>query len=114
MIRRPPRSTLFPYTTLFRSHVEVVGALLEKDPTGVNDVLMTGATEGNAGLVKIALARRGAKPETLTAALVAAQSDKDKAEIAEMLKKAGALPPPEVHAATLQSYVGKYKGETGS
>src|SRR2546422_8548585 len=27
MIRRPPRSTLFPYTTLFRSHgVEVVQA----------------------------------------------------------------------------------------
>src|SRR2546429_6730149 len=24
MIRRPPRSTLFPYTTLFRSHSEVV------------------------------------------------------------------------------------------
>ena len=24
MIRRPPRSTLFPYTTLFRSHVVVV------------------------------------------------------------------------------------------
>src|SRR2546425_10665476 len=24
MIRRPPRSTLFPYTTLFRSHVYVV------------------------------------------------------------------------------------------
>src|SRR2546425_1989129 len=35
MIRRPPRSTLFPYTTLFRSggraerqNIEVVGALL--------------------------------------------------------------------------------------
>src|SRR2546430_12792223 len=29
MIRRPPRSTLFPYTTLFRSHqpAPVVGAL---------------------------------------------------------------------------------------
>src|SRR3712207_8261231 len=28
MIRRPPRSTLFPYTTLFRSvHVHVGGAL---------------------------------------------------------------------------------------
>src|SRR2546422_5810298 len=27
MIRRPPRSTLFPYTTLFRSHAEgVAGA----------------------------------------------------------------------------------------
>src|SRR2546427_1753157 len=24
MIRRPPRSTLFPYTTLFRSHLNVV------------------------------------------------------------------------------------------
>src|SRR5256885_6778435 len=35
MIRRPPRSTLFPYTTLFRSrstrvHVPVVGALPRK------------------------------------------------------------------------------------
>src|SRR2546426_7576286 len=27
MIRRPPRSTLFPYTTLFRSHVPRVVAL---------------------------------------------------------------------------------------
>src|SRR3712207_9074232 len=27
MIRRPPRSTLFPYTTLFRSAVELVSAL---------------------------------------------------------------------------------------
>src|SRR3712207_7470807 len=26
MIRRPPRSTLFPYTTLFRSFVEPAGA----------------------------------------------------------------------------------------
>src|SRR5688572_32760283 len=26
MIRRPPRSTLFPYTTLFRSGVRVFGA----------------------------------------------------------------------------------------
>src|SRR3989449_11508108 len=25
MIRRPPRSTLFPYTTLFRSHVHLHG-----------------------------------------------------------------------------------------
>src|SRR2546430_7540695 len=25
MIRRPPRSTLFPYTTLFRSHAELGG-----------------------------------------------------------------------------------------
>src|SRR2546426_8416690 len=25
MIRRPPRSTLFPYTTLFRSHMQFTG-----------------------------------------------------------------------------------------
>src|SRR2546429_7182795 len=27
MIRRPPRSTLFPYTTLFRSYCESVGVM---------------------------------------------------------------------------------------
>src|SRR3989454_2980046 len=32
MIRRPPRSTLFPYTTLFRSHVLArVGALVRAE-----------------------------------------------------------------------------------
>src|SRR3712207_7699808 len=30
MIRRPPRSTLFPYTTLFRSDQEHMGALVER------------------------------------------------------------------------------------
>src|SRR3712207_7856915 len=29
MIRRPPRSTLFPYTTLFRSHEDVVGVAVD-------------------------------------------------------------------------------------
>src|SRR2546430_10358972 len=29
MIRRPPRSTLFPYTTLFRSDIETLRALEE-------------------------------------------------------------------------------------
>src|SRR2546422_4776687 len=33
MIRRPPRSTLFPYTTLFRSLMEVL------DPRGVGVVI---------------------------------------------------------------------------
>src|SRR3712207_7434160 len=47
MIRRPPRSTLFPYTTLFRSdqlrqillfHQLVPEAELSHDPTGENAV----------------------------------------------------------------------------
>src|SRR5690349_23830610 len=32
MIRRPPRSTLFPYTTLFRSGARVPAALLRELP----------------------------------------------------------------------------------
>src|SRR3712207_8431129 len=32
MIRRPPRSTLFPYTTLFRSAVGADGRLFAADP----------------------------------------------------------------------------------
>src|SRR4051794_41307687 len=39
MIRRPPRSTLFPYTTLFRSIPELVGELLRLD--GVDPVVAT-------------------------------------------------------------------------
>jgi hypothetical protein len=64
--------------------------------------------------VEVALAKGGLKPETLTGALAAALSDKDKAVIAEMLKKAGAQPPPEIDAATLQTYVGRYRSEQGN
>src|SRR2546422_809878 len=37
MIRRPPRSTLFPYTTLFRSYYEAV--LRAEDPGDAKSVL---------------------------------------------------------------------------
>src|SRR5438874_7154137 len=37
MIRRPPRSTLFPYTTLFRSTIDVVA---HAERGGVGDVGM--------------------------------------------------------------------------
>ena len=94
-------------------HLDVVDVLLQKDPAGVGDVLMTGVREGKPALVKLALATGNVKTETLTPALVVATDDKDKAEIVEMLKKAGAVPPPAVDAAALQSYVGKYKDEAG-
>src|SRR3989442_12530131 len=38
MIRRPPRSTLFPYTTLFRSHVVQAGGVLVQDAPRLGDV----------------------------------------------------------------------------
>jgi hypothetical protein len=79
---------------------------------------MTAVRESNAESVQaalgVALDQGGLKPETLTAALVAASSqDNQNAEIVEMLKKAGAVLPPEVDAEILQSYVGNYKGEQG-
>src|SRR5260221_14699427 len=47
MIRRPPRSTLFPYTTLFRSKfkscqgarcIEIMDGHVTKDPTRLTEV----------------------------------------------------------------------------
>src|SRR2546430_12460036 len=42
MIRRPPRSTLFPYTTLFRSGSSSTGAQLEYDLLSRNNGFNTG------------------------------------------------------------------------
>src|SRR5688572_8947400 len=41
MIRRPPRSTLFPYTTLFRS-LEFAGEIVEMDATPVTRAFLAG------------------------------------------------------------------------
>src|SRR2546422_4732312 len=40
MIRRPPRSTLFPYTTLFRSRVGHVAEARDVDAVGTPRVLL--------------------------------------------------------------------------
>src|SRR2546429_8910474 len=57
MIRRPPRSTLFPYTTLFRSHfVEYDRASLEKRyPQIAFEEIHKGIFEPESGVL---LARR--------------------------------------------------------
>ncbi len=94
-------------------HIGVVRLILEKNADELEDVLLTGTRENNQELVKIALDRGGIKPETLTVALALSSADASNAAVTEMLKKAGAQPPLQVDAATLQSYVGKYKGETG-
>jgi hypothetical protein len=94
-------------------HVNVVRLLLQKNADEAEDVLMTGIRENNDEFVKIALERGGIKPEALTAALALASTDPKKTTTVEMLKKAGAVPPLEVDAATLQSYAGKYKGDPG-
>ena len=99
---------------LSKEHVEAIRAILEKSPDEAGDVLSTGTRSGNVALVRVALDKGGLKPESLTGALVAATEAGDKgAEIVEMLKKAGAQPPAEVDAATLQTYAGRYKGTQG-
>lgn len=98
-------------------HVATVRALLEKGAEGVDDVLGAGASGGNVELVRAALDKGGAKPDSLSAALAAAEKAKH-VEIVEMLKKAGAVPPPAadfvVDAETLKSYEGTYKSPRGS
>src|SRR5258708_25755294 len=41
MIRRPPRSTLFPYTTLFRSRIEEISGWSQV-PAGAVDQMLEG------------------------------------------------------------------------
>src|SRR5438034_8022617 len=64
MIRRPPRSTLFPYTTLFRS----TPPPLSTAPFNVwsGDQLTTPGSLGNFGHYSSSIQRRnvGAAPET--------------------------------------------------
>src|SRR5688572_31107159 len=59
MLRRPPRSTLFPYTTLFRSQESLIGmnirdGLLPEYRDGFDEYLRTVKTEGSArGVMKV-------------------------------------------------------------
>src|SRR2546426_12256937 len=81
MIRRPPRSTLFPYTTLFRSQAEPAEEMRETDgrrhlaavdraqPLGLTPALderLVARLEGNLGRVRpegrMDVARGGAHP----------------------------------------------------
>jgi len=97
---------------LQNDHLDVVKLLLQKGAEGGEDVLMEGVRENKEEIVKMALDSGKIKPGDLTAAL-AVSMNANTAPITELLKKAGATPPLEVDAATLETYVGKYKGETG-
>lgn len=75
-------------------------------------MLMSGVSEGKPELVRRAVASEQLKIETLNVALAAA-AEKEDAEIVEILRNAGATPPPAIDVATLRSYAGKYKGTHG-
>src|SRR2546426_4729326 len=52
MIRRPPRSTLFPYTTLFRSYVSTRASALDawSTPLNLGPVVNSAARDGAPAL----------------------------------------------------------------
>ena len=122
------RDTFYQATPLTwaidKDHVEVVRALIDKGVPGKEDVLLAGARGGNVEYVKIALAKGGLDAPLLTRALILSgirhRAEKDEAvkakhlEIAGLLRQGGAQPPFEVDAATLKSYEGAYKPETGA
>src|SRR2546430_12103300 len=84
MIRRPPRSTLFPYTTLFRSMGpwELIGALLYRTPV----VLFDGAPNHPTGdrlwqlCARIGVVTLGCSP-TLIRMLMRARSEEHTSEL---------------------------------
>src|SRR2546423_12037172 len=61
MIRRPPRSTLFPYTTLFRSHA-LHGRLEAHRPRRARRALEGGRTADDAADARLVLRPRRDPP----------------------------------------------------
>src|SRR5256885_10785109 len=59
MIRRPPRSTLFPYTTLFRSEVSMLEALAEWMSYPLNFAHYGGTAPARSGLTHPSIAPYG-------------------------------------------------------
>src|SRR3712207_8920873 len=87
MIRRPPRSTLFPYTTLFRS-IREVDAVILCTPTQMH------ASQGIASL-------RAGKHVQIEIPL--ADSLKDAQAVVAAQKEAGKVARSEEHTSELQS-----------
>src|SRR5690348_18347443 len=77
MIRRPPRSTLFPYTTLFRSHRSsdaIAGALPPRDNGG-----MSSSAAGNMQDAVSAIYR--AESRAVLATLIRLRSEEHTSEL---------------------------------
>ena len=54
MIRRPPRSTLFPYTTLFRSFQRLIENFVVEHGVSPNRVYLMGYSAGGDGVYQLA------------------------------------------------------------
>src|SRR3712207_8945042 len=88
MIRRPPRSTLFPYTTLFRSVIELDPALTVAE---------------NAAAYYQEARRRARAEEQLPVLLEGAEEELRRWSVAVEEAERGEVPRSEEHTSELQS-----------
>src|SRR3712207_7001006 len=72
MIRRPPRSTLFPYTTLFRSEVATLGNAFNR---------MTGRLQEQTGALVAANAQLESRRAFIEAVLSGVRSEEHTSEL---------------------------------
>src|SRR3712207_9161413 len=94
MIRRPPRSTLFPYTTLFRSLAERIDLVVVADPAG------------EAGQVVVAVAQQvveGGQPAGVAADRELGRHADAAVQLDGLLAEVAAGPRSEEHTSELQS-----------
>src|SRR2546430_4135505 len=69
MIRRPPRSTLFPYTTLFRSHLSDLARFGANPQGGVSRVAFSDADIAGRRVVMDLMKEAGLRSEEHTSEL---------------------------------------------
>src|SRR2546430_17508951 len=93
MIRRPPRSTLFPYTTLFRSATGFTGNVqvaIEANPGGgtLSGTATVAAVAGVATFSTLSINRTGAG-YTLTAAAGGSSGDRKSVVVGKRVEFGG-------------------------
>src|SRR5690242_20989592 len=77
MIRRPPRSTLFPYTTLFRSRLQPAGALQVDDRTHLQEPEIAESLQSDDWITQCREEKRNAYyPTDRRSGLLQLQSDR--------------------------------------
>src|SRR5258708_29742299 len=73
MIRRPPRSTLFPYTTLFRSYQWYKGGSVLAGQTG-NSLNLANVSASDAGTYSVVISGTCGSPVTNSASMTVNQN----------------------------------------
>src|SRR2546430_10537704 len=102
MIRRPPRSTLFPYTTLFRSHVVLWSQFLAAG-AGHRQLHRTG-TRSSTVPYPVSLMIDGLTADRKSTRLNSSHSQISYAVFCLKKKKQDELP--SASSAVLQTYIG--------